>query len=338
MVEPNPNLCFSRKASKGEGFNVQCPNKKKVGNYCGKHTKCTDDYVPSVVKTIETEVSKIIEPTVIEIREPPVVKVEKVVSSSQTTTDCDAILTKAKQTSLGEAQKQYQNDTDFFTLESIQLIPKQYLYEYLEAGQYYAFDIRTLYDYFNSCNELEGIKNPFTNVDIPSEKVQEIKRKHKHMEKKGVQLDQYKEDVKLDPHKQLEWRCLDIFQKIDQLGHYVDYKWYWNLNLYELKKMYFGLEDLWNYRLPITKHQKQRILPHYTPFQIVTVQQYNTITDLTTARRFLLDEIEKFITMGKLEGKNGNDNKYVGSILVLTSLVEVSQIAASVLPHLIPIL
>ena len=326
MVEPNPNLCFSRKASKGDGYNVQCPNKKKLGNYCGKHTKCTDDYVPSAVKTIESEVTKLEDPVVIEIREPPAVKVEKVVSSSQTAT------------SLGDAQKQYQNDTDFFTLESVQYIPKQYLYEYLEAGQYYAFDIRTLYDYLNSCNELEGVKNPFTNIDIPSEKVQEIKRKHKHLEKKGVQLDQYKEDIQLDPHKQLEWRCLDIFQKIDQLGHYVDYKWYWNLNLYELKKMYFGLEDLWNYRLPITKHQKQRILPHYTPFQVINVQQYNTITDLTIARRFLLDEIEKFITMGKLEGKNGNDNKYVGSILVLTSLVEVSQIAASVLPHLIPIL
>ena len=308
MAERNPNLCFSRKASKGNGYNLQCPNKKKEGNYCGKHKKCTDDYVPSVVNTI-------IEPVAIEIKEPPVIQVEKV-----------------------DTQKQYQNDTDFFTLESIQLIPKQYLYEYLENGQYYAFDIRTLYEYLNSCNELEGIKNPFTNIDIPNEKIEEIKRKHKHLEKKGIQLDQYKEEIKLQPNLQLEWRCLDIFQKIDQLGHYVDYKWYWDLNLYELKKMYFGLEDLWNYRLPITKHQKQRILPHYTPFQLFTVQQYNTITDLTIARRILLDEIEKFITMGKLEGKNGNDNKYVGSILVLTSLVEVSKIAASVLPHLIPIL
>jgi hypothetical protein len=308
MAERNPNLCFSRKASKGDGYNLQCPNKKKEGNYCGKHKKCTDDYVPYIVNTI-------IEPVAIEIKEPPVIQVEKV-----------------------DTQKQYQNDTDFFTLESIQLIPKQYLYEYLENGQYYAFDIRTLYQYLDSCNELEGIKNPFTNIDIPNEKIEEIKRKHKHLEKKGVQLDQYKEEIKLQPNLQLEWRCLDIFQKIDQLGHYVDYKWYWDLNLYELKKMYFGLEDLWNYRLPITKHQKQRILPHYTPFQLFTVQQYNTITDLTIARRILLDEIEKFITMGKLEGKNGNDNKYVGSILVLTSLVEVSKIAASVLPHLIPIL
>jgi hypothetical protein len=313
MAERNPNLCFSRKASKGEGYNVQCPNKKKVGNYCGKHTKCTDDYTPSVVK--------IIEPSIIQIKEPPVVHVEKVVNVPQAAT-----------------QKQYQNDTDFFTLESIELIPTQYLYEYLENDQYYAFDIRTLYDYLNSCNQLEGIKNPFTNIDIPSEKIEEIKRKHRHLEKKGIQLDQYKEDIKLDPHKKLEWRCLDIFQKIDQLGHYVDYKWYWNLNLYELKRMYLGLEDLWNYRLPITKHQKQRILPHYTPFQIFTVQQYNILNDLNIARQVLLDEIEKFITMGKIEGKNGNDNKYVGSILVLTALVEVSKTAATVLPHLIPIL
>lgn len=314
MADINPNTCFARKASRGEGYQQQCPNKKKLGNYCGKHSKCVDDYKPVAIKTIQEVV---LEPIPIEIKEPEIIKVEKV----------EPVQT-----------KQYQNETDFFTLESIELIPSKFLYEYLENGQYYAFDIRTLYDYLNSCNELEGIKNPFTNIDIPSDKIEEIKRKHRHLEKKGIQLDQYKEEIKLDPHKKLEWRCLDIFQKIDHLGHYVDYKWYWNLNLFELKKMYFGLEDLWNYRLPITKHQKQRILPHYTPFQLVTVQQYNTFNDLNVARQVLLDEIEKFITMGKVEGKNGNDNKYIGSILVLTALVEVSKTAATVLPHLIPIL
>ena len=332
MTEPNLNLCFSRKASKGDGYNLQCPNKKKIGNYCGKHIKCIDNYKP-LVKNIESfndngglplsdngglplrDNPDL--PKVIEIKQPPVVLVEKI---------------------LVEEKKQYQNDTDFFTLESIQFIPKEYFYEYLENNQYYAFDIRTLYEYLNSCNLLETIKNPFTNIDIPNEKIEGIKRKYRHLEKKGIQLDQYKEEIMIEPHKKLEWRCLDIFQKIDHLGHYVDYKWFWNLTLYELKKMYLGLEDLWNYRLPITKLQKQRILPHYTPFLIINVQQYNMLTDLTVARQILLDEIEKFVTMGKLEGKNGNDNKYVGSILVLTSLVEVSKTAASVLPHLVPIL
>lgn len=316
MAEINPTMCLARKASKGLGYHQQCPNKKKTGDYCGKHSKCLDNYVPTPIIQKNNIKDIIQEPTVIEIKEPAIIKVQNVELE----------------------RKRYQNETDFVTLESIDLIPIEFLYEYLENDQYYAFDIRTLYNYVTSCNELEGIKNPFTHIDIPEDKLNHIKKCYKHLEKKGLELDEYKEDIKLDAHKKLEWRCLDIFQKIDQLGHYVDYRWFWNLNLYELKKMFFGLEDLWNYRLPITKHQKQRVLPNYTPFQIVTLTQYNSYVDINSARTVLLDEIEKFITMGKTEGKNGNDNKYIGSILVLTALVEVSKTAASVLPHLIPIL
>ena len=318
MADINQNTCFARKASKGQGYYQQCPNKKKTGDYCGKHLKCVDNYIPTtIVKTIQESVKETdLQPTVIEIKEPPIIKVEKVELE----------------------KKRYQNEMDFVTLESVELIPSEFIYEYLENDQYYAFDIRTLYNYINSCNELEGIKNPFTHIDIPEDKLNHIKKRYKHLEKKGLKLDQHKEEIKLDPHKQLEWRCLDIFQKIDQLGHYVDYKWFWNLNLYDLKKMFFGLEDLWNYRLPITKHQKQRVLPNYIPFQMVTLQQFNQYTDIMVCRSVLLNEIENFITLGKIEGKNGNDNKYVGSILVLTALVEVSKTAATVLPHLIPIL
>ena len=63
----------------------------------------------------------------------------------------------------------------------------------------------------------------------------------------------------------------------------------------------------------------------------------NKINDIDDARTILLDEIERFITMGRPEGKSGNDNKYTGSIFVLTALVEVSPTAAIVMPHLVPI-
>jgi hypothetical protein len=315
MTEINPNTCFSRKSAKSS---EQCTNKKKANSdYCGKHTNCTNPYKPTISLSIP--------PKPLEVPE-------------RDSTSVDATLPPSKIIEEVPKKLVYQNDTDFFTLESITLIPKEFVYEYKEANKYYVFDIRTLNDYFNSCNELEGLQNPFTHVDIPKEKVNEIKSKYKSLAKKGFALDQYKEDIKFEPHKQLEWRCLDIFQKIDHLGHYVDYKWFWDLSLYDLKRMYLGLEDLWNYRLPLTKHQKQRILPNYIPFQVYTVQVFNALLDQTHARTILLDEIDKFITMGKTEGKTGNDNKYIGSILVLTSLVEVSKIAADVLPHLVPIL
>ena len=309
MTELNPHTCLSRKAAKGDGYHIQCPNKKKGDSpYCGKHLLSKNDYVPSLINNV---------PKVIEINGPEPIIVFKV---------------EDKHVDMSG----YQNRTDFFNLESIEDIPKQFLFDLLEDGNRYAFDIRTLYDYYSSCNKLEAFKNPYTHVDIPKEKIDAIRLTYKRLLNKGVELKNYKEDIHFDPEKKLEWRSLDLFQKINELGHYSDYNWFWELGIPELKKMYFGLEDLWNYRIFFSKVQKQRILPNYIPFQLYSVAQYNTIADLTLARTVILDEMEKFVTLGMSEGKNGNDNKYTGSILVLTALVEVSKQARDVLPHLVP--
>jgi hypothetical protein len=282
----NLNICLSRKAARGPGYNEQCPNKKRPdSNYCGKHTTSHIDYVETV-SIVET--------------------VEKV--------------------------KNYTNTTDFYTLDDIQTIPKEYLYDYEESGLLYGFDIRTLHDYLQSCNPLEGYKNPYTQLAIPEKQVEIINKVYKKLQ----HIESYKEIIELEPQKALEWRCLGIFQKINELGHYSEYKWFWSLNLQNLKRMYMELEDLWNYRLYLTPPQRQRILPKYIPFRIYRVSQFNLISNLDEARRILLDEIDKFVSLGKPEGKNGNDNKYTGSIMVLTALVQVSPIAATIMPHLVP--
>ena len=280
----NPNICLSRKAVRGPGYNEQCPNKKRPeSNYCGKHTTNHNDYITETV-----------------------VELEKV--------------------------KQYTNTTDFYTLDDIESIPKEYLYDYEEAGLLYGFDIRTLHDYLQSCNPLEGYKNPYTQLAIPEKNVQIINKLYKKLQN----VDSYKETVDMEPQKALEWRCLGIFQKINELGHYSEYKWFWNLNLQKLKRMYIELEDLWNYRLYLNHSQRQKILPKYIPFRICKVNQFNLLYNLDEARTILLNEIDKFVSLGKPEGKNGNDNKYTGSILVLTALVQVSPVAATIMSHLVP--
>ena len=315
----NIDICLSRKAARGPGYHEQCPNKKRPdSNYCGKHITNHTDYVAPLVP--------------LEIPESNIPNIENVVQKDINNADEAIIVIKNK-----KVPRNYTNTTDFYTLDSIESIPEEYLYDYEEAGLYYAFDIRTLYDYLQSCNPLEGYKNPYTQLDISEEKFEQIKRAHKKLQKRGLSVDNYKEDVKLEPEKELEWRCLGIFQKINELGHYSEYNWFWELKLQGLKRMYIELEDLWNYRIYLTPEQKQKILPKYRPFRTVTVPQFTLISNIAAARKVLLDEIEHFITMGRPEGKNGNDNKYTGSIFVLTALVEVSPIAAKIMPHLVPI-
>jgi hypothetical protein len=235
-----------------------------------------------------------------------------------------------------EKPKEYQNSTEFFTLEDITTIPKEYFYEYEEKGKLFAFDIRTLNDYIVSSNPLEEFRNPYTNIEIPKGKLQEITKYYTKISKKKEILD-YKDKIEFSPEKKLEWRVLEVFQKINNLGHYSDYQWFWELSLGQLKRYYRELEDLWNYRLMLSYAQKQKILPHYAPFVIYNCAIFDKVNVLNDARKILIDEIDKFVSMGKTEGKTGNDNKYTGSIIVLTALVEVSPKAAIGLPHLIPI-
>lgn len=314
----NENLCQARRSQKGAGLNEQCPNKKKIGsNYCGKHTNCTNPFsnILNLSKDIcsKTEISK----------ELPIVKDIEETSP-------------VKRTETRDKKCEYQNKTEFFTLEDISEIPSEFFLEYREGDKIFAFDIRTLHDYIQSCNPLEDIKNPYTNVAISKEKLDDIKKRYKKMSKSKT-IDDYKDKIEFTPEKKLEWRVLEVFQKINNLGHYSDYKWFWDLNLVELKKYYYELEDLWNYRLFLNYHQKQKILPNYTPFVIYNIAIFNKINKLDDARKILIDEIDKFISMGITEGKNGNDNKYTGSIIVLTALVEVSLMARQGLPHLVPI-
>lgn len=316
----NPDICLSRKAARGPGYHEQCPNKKRPdNNYCGKHITNHTDYV--ILDTTEAQVTKEI-----------VDSIENIIQKDINSINEPIVIIKKK-----KVPRNYTNTTDFYTLDSVDSIPEEYLYDYEEAGLYYAFDIRTLYDYLQSCNPLEGYKNPYTQLAISEEKVELIKKAYKKLQKRGLPLDNYKENVNLEPEKELEWRCLSIFQKINELGHYSEYKWFWNLKLQGLKRMYVELEDLWNYRIYLSPEQKQKILPKYRPFRNVTVQQFGLISNINVARTVLLDEIERFITMGKPEGKNGNDNKYTGSIFVLTALVEVSSQAATIMTHLVPI-
>jgi hypothetical protein len=315
---------------KGEGFLQQCPNKKKEGNFCGKHADCKNPFTNLL--TIKPQEAKKTPVEVIQSKDVGInISTVSAISSISAVSAVSAV-----SDTLVFDKDRYKNKTDFYSFDDIETIPLEFFYEHKEGNQYFAFDIRTLHDYIASCNPLEPIKNPYTHVDFSNETIEHIKKYHKKISK-SIVASEYKEELKLSPEKQLEWRALEVFQKINELGHYAEYKWFWDLNLFQLKSMYIELEDLWNYRLFLTTQQKQKILPQYYPFIQYSVSIFNKINNLHDARKILVGEIERFVTLGKAEGKNGNDNKYTGSIIVLTALVQISKYAAEGLPHLVPI-
>lgn len=287
------SCCLARKALKGPGYHEQCPNKQKHDTqFCGKHQACINPFITPVPVPV---------PTAAPVMGP-------------------------------RSSVVFENTTDFYNLESIDKIPKEFFYTYEENNHFYAFDITTLHDYLEHNKEDSGeYKNPYTNTPIPAEKVGDIMRTYSRVKKTGAQMDHYKETVVMSARKQLKWRSLSLFQHMNKLGHYADHMWFWQLTLGELMDMYDGLFDLWFYRIFLSAEQKQQILPNYMPFSAMSPSAFEQIKDINIARRVMLDEMTQFVMLGL-----DRDNQYTGSILVLTALVEVSPLAAHHMPFLVP--
>jgi hypothetical protein len=130
-------------------------------------------------------------------------------------------------------------------------------------------------------------------------------------------------------NKRNKFRAIRLFQIIDTLGNYTDYKWFMNLSLNRLKLMYFCGKDIWNYQYTDI-YQKKKILPP----RGVAFQENQTrinsfrLTHKENLQTLLLDQIENLITKGETE-----EHAKVGAWIVLTCLVKASREAQRALPY-----
>ena len=72
--------------------------------------------------------------------------------------------------------------------------------------------------------------------------------------------------------KKIELKCIDIFQKFDELGHYTQYSWFYELDKRKLLKFINELRDVWEYRLNLTTEIKKAVCPPLgRPFQMLNI-------------------------------------------------------------------
>ena len=138
--------------------------------------------------------------------------------------------------------------------------------------------------------------------------------------------------LELNKEQEMEMRMKDVFHKINMLDNYSSHLWFKNMDLKELANFYTKLEDIWNYRVGMDMPEKMRILQ--TNNGNAFMMSINTIKHIKSKiqlQEILLNEIDRFVT----EGINRDERK-LGAMLMLTGLVEVSDEAASGLPHLVP--
>ena len=220
------------------------------------------------------------------------------------------------------------NTVEITSFDDIFEIPSIYYYLFNDSisNKSFGFDIRSLLAILKS----DYPSCPYTFRNYTDYEKNSIWNHAKILSRNGVILEFDK--LELNKEQEMEMRMKDVFHKINMLDNYSSHLWFKNMDLKELANFYTKLEDIWNYRVGMDIVEKMRILQ--TNNGNAFMMSINTIKHIKSKiqlQEILLNEIDRFIT----EGINRDERK-LGAMLMLTGLVEVSDEAASGLPHLLP--
>ncbi len=199
------------------------------------------------------------------------------------------------------------------------------VYGFFENNIGYCFTIKGFTD-----NLKHYGKNPYTCQLFSKKTLQNFEHRNKYIEEN--EYDFFKNNSKtiiIPKNKKVKFRAISLFQILDSLGNYTDYKWFMNLSVNRLKLMYFYGKDIWNYQFTDIE-QKKKILP---PHGIAFTENYQRINGFRTSQKeqlqtVLLNQIEALITKGETE-----EYSKIGAWIVLTILVKASREAQRALPY-----
>jgi hypothetical protein len=221
------------------------------------------------------------------------------------------------------------NDTDFMTMEPLSDLKFHYFISYKDDdGFIYGYDMVSLYNLIEQ--NLDASTNPYNRKSFPKSLIADFYLVLRTARCLKISLDLKIEADIISPAQSVELRALDLFQKIDALGNYSDYKWFLSLTRNQLSKFMRELHDIFSYRAQLLPEMKRNICPpHGEPFYNLNLHYIQHSQDMTDIRNFVLSIMEKFVNHGI-----NTDSKALGAYYVLAALTLVNETAAASLPWL----
>ena len=223
------------------------------------------------------------------------------------------------------------NSSDFITLEPIEEINYHQFLSYKDLdGFIYGFDIGSLQNLYLKSGR--NIKNPYNRSLFPIMVFKNINSIIQLSKILKIHVNLLLEDdtQNFSGEKIIEMRTLTLFQNIDSLGNYSDYKWFLSLNRIQIIKFVRELTDIWNYRAQLSNEIKRNICPpNGDPFRNLSTIYVHTEANINNVRKVVLEVLEKLVNTG-----TNKDNKTLGAYYVLGALTLVNEPAATALPWL----
>lgn len=225
------------------------------------------------------------------------------------------------------------NETDFYTLQNIHEIPVEQFFSYTDSDNFvYGFDILSIYTLLNTrIKKPKKRENPYNRKELPKfvkQNIIDYLLLCKCMKINVITTDE-DETENICPAKQVEFKALELFQHIDQLGNYTQPVWFLSLSKNQLIMYVRELYDIWNYRANLSNSTKRNIYPPSgDPFRHnnIVLLNNNTIIEIQNSVLQIMSNFTK--------SAHTSDNQSLGAFYVLAALTLVNSDAAEALPWL----
>lgn len=223
------------------------------------------------------------------------------------------------------------NETDFFTTETMKNIPMKQFISFTDIDEkVYGFNILSLYNLYKKATTDSDFKNPYNRNEISAAVRNNMFAiiRLAHIMRDDIEI-VIIPPPKISQSKKIEFRAIELFQYIDNLGNYTDPRWFLSLDRPHMLLFIKELFDIWNYRTQLPMEVKRDICyPEGNPFQSIFINHLFQKSH-EELRENALQIIENMVKRGI-----STSYKTLGANYVLCALTLVSQQAANSLPWL----
>ncbi len=227
------------------------------------------------------------------------------------------------------------NDSEVYSMEPVKQIPGLYFFSYADNHKnIWAFDIRSLSHLMASGRPLT---NPYTREPLSEPVTEKLRSRITWLRNRKYPL-LYVQGEVLTPEQHWNQKVLDLFMKMESLGYLSASSWFEQLNLKENKFFYKALYDLWTFRLGLTSHEKESIVPRSSrmegklfkhPPEFLMGKNH----DIRWWQKVNLNTMNSLLTRSPDKSKQA-----LGALYILMALVQVSDDAAEAYPWILEML
>lgn len=223
------------------------------------------------------------------------------------------------------------NSEELITMDSIYDIPYEQFISYTDIdGFTYGFDISSLYNIF--IKSKNKTLNPYNRTIIPNVILKNMQRIICLSNVMNIHVKlSYCDNVEINTtSNDITTRAISLFNNINELGHYADYKWFIELHYTSLMTFMMYLIDIWSYRANILPNIKCKICPQNgNPFININIEEFRTMSDYPRMQLIVITVLEKMVNQ-----RVKTEYRSLGALYILGALTMTSQSAADSLPYL----